>query len=824
MRVYSNLLISIVLLGFTFLLGPTILRESANGVALYGPYDCNAYSCYNTSNQKFRYNSASCRVVCDDLGVCQKLESSSYPGSESITHMNTNFQGSGPFHSLCTTNPPTGCQQGYYGSSMPSCSGQEGGGGGDCPEGCHPLDDACSASGSGGACPGPYQGRDCHEIPCGYRDECGCSGCLDGCSPQCDQQCGGGEGGGGSPTATPTPAPSCDLTCPGIPIDSLTGGSVSGANDALGGYAGANVRGATTLLAQSATGSNWADGDFHACGSIDQIKGNMNSVTYGYGIIEDNLVYEGYNGFTCAGLYACPLDPSNPEECPEPTIISNGGGTGATGGGGGNSVKGAFTQRVLGATSDSMISNNPVGKVLGAITSRLLAQAGNPGGSPGGGSGAADAGGYFQSTWEKAVKINRLNGSEPTLYGYTVQNATGQSCSCQAILGCQESQMASPNSDEMATGDCDEACNFTLSDATDLPTTTTGVEIEASANEGFENNVTIDFDDGTTQPLPEPFPQSLNHVFSNAGVYDVKLTCNNNGHNTKTCTRRVNVYCEGTDPESMPTPTPTPPDAWFKLKDSTLHTKSSLNNPAPTNAVAYDETDVGSCSASESDRSCVSSGKAGAVIVEGSADYGARLSSPAWLLRDSSYTRNVTLNPNTFIEYVRARKEVETLNTVTSESIQVNTINYFEGDAVIEDNDIPDAMAVGEVLVLIINGDLTININHGNEQTFNPDNKAIALIVTGEIEIASATEELNGIFVSNTADFAYDSLPETDVPLKINGNFTTMGNTPVCTTKRQRDDNELQPSCFLTFDFANQYLPMIDLLSTRTYEWTELVP
>lgn len=776
-------------------------------------YTCRPFSCYNTTTGMFRYTSASCNIVCDQFGC--------FAGALSCDGPECTIETSNPSNTNYTPNPDarclpggqpinTGCQQGFYYSNIPTCSGGEGGGTGDCPAGCLAADPACTALAGGAACPQTYVGRQCRDVPCGWRPECGCgansnTGCRNNCSAGCNiGAC--GAGGGSSPTPTPTPAPTCELACPGNSIKDLSGHTFIRNNQKIADLVGGSVNGATTLLAQGAGGGagGGAVTTFHACGDVAQAQGkDPNTISYGFGEVTGNLTYNGYNSFECAGVYSCPLNPANPETCPVPTITQ--------GGGDGSGILGAHTKK-----------QSSFGKVLGAISDKLLAQgAGGGAGGAGGASGGTTSG--FSSTWTRSETINRLDGSEPTLYGYTVANNTGQSCSCQVVLGCQESQQLSPNSESMASGDCDTQCNFTFrNDGSELPELNETVTMDVEANDGFDVDVQIDYDDGTNDTLTGPYAQDITHSFTDAGTYDVTLTCQNNGNNTKTCTRHLNVYCEGTDPENLPTPTPTPPGAWMKMSNTSIQTRSALANPAPTGAVAYDATDILSCDAGAPDsRACVVSGKAGVVISHGTASYGTRLSEPQWLREDSSYTTNTTFEPDTFIEYARARKDVNDVQSVDTSELQVNTINIYTGNITITDNDLPDFLQTGQTMLIVVDGNVTFNIGQPDGRIFNPDNKPFALIVTGEIEIASATEELNGIFVANTADFAYDAFPDTDTPLKINGTFSTMATTTPCNSKRQRTDNELMPSCYFKTDLAGQTLPLWSIVSNRTYEWSE---
>lgn len=794
------------------------------------PYICYKFDCYDSATQKYNYAQYNCSVFYDPGNppltpeACNGGVTSSYPNLvESTTHLNTN--GVPDWPAECSILPCDGL--GYYGANTPTCSGGTGGGGqGDCcPNECSSGSPACQASASqalppAGICPALYLGTSCSNVPCGYRDECNCSACLDSCDPQCTPGCGsgGGCGGGGESGPTPTPAPSCDLSCPGEPISGLSGGTVTDNNIGLGGLSGADVQGATTLLAQSdiGGGSNTVGGTTLQCGSISQIQSKDNSdTTYGFGMIEDTLDFVGYNGFNCLSLYSCPLS-GEPEPCPSPTIIPSGGtndtGIADTGG----------VTAVLGAASDSpMLNNTPFGEVLGAISEKVfgsstteLAQS------------DINTSTYYTSTWSKNVTLNRLNGNEPAVYGYQAVGQSGASCSCQVVLGCQQSLQASPNSTDMELSNCEFQCEFSIDDTTLYPDTTTNILADVEANDGFDHNVTIDWDDGNgPQPLGGPFPEQTQTLLNNAGVYDVTLRCNNPGNQQKSCTRRLNVYCD--DPAALPTPTPTPPGAWIKVKETSFHSKDAFNNPVPSGAVAYDTSDTGICDdANPTSIECFNIGEAGNVTVSNNtAVFGTAISDREWLTQDSGYATNNLINPATFIEYARARKDVNDIDEVTSATVQTNIINIYDsGNVVITDNTIPDGLPAGEPAVIVIDGNLTIDMTTQGG-IFNSSNNAIAFLVTGTLSISSETTEMNGIFVANSINFAYDVTPYTENPLKVNGNITAMGSLlQTCADKRQRQDNLLQPSCFFSFDFANQFLPMMHLLSVRTYDWTELVP
>jgi len=204
------------------------------------------------------------------------------------------------------------------------------------------------------------------------------------------------------------------------------------------------------------------------------------------------------------------------------------------------------------------------------------------------------------------------------------------------------------------------------------------VRLEINANEGFERSVDLDMDDGTIYELDNgTFPLELDHAYINSGVYDIKMTCTNPGNNVKTCNRRLNMYCELAPPESLPTPTPTPPGAWLKVKDTSYNNNLGLYSAIPEGAVAFDVSDTGQCNAAEpSSIACFNIGSAGVVSAEGPTDLGYRVSDPDWLYEDESYSLNKLLNPSTFIEYAIARKDmvVVAISPIVSDSLRDSLI------------------------------------------------------------------------------------------------------------------------------------------------------
>lgn len=772
---------------FFIVLASTIHVASVSAQCNVGTYTCNQFNCYNTATQKYEYDEYTCNVSYNGFtGQCSAGAGSSFRTLKTIAHSNTNWNNSDAY---LNCGSPIGCNQGFYGNNLPSCSGQEGGGGGggSCPSGCNSNGPECNAnSGNGTSCPVQWRNRECSDIPCSYRNDCGsCASCLEACSPTCT---GGGCSGGGGGGPTPTPAPSCTLTCPGTSTDQ------SGFVNAGGISSGSSVNGGT------------------------------DSYTIAAGITEGDVVFESINNFSC-GIF----DDGNGYQGPCPTPV----------GGTGGSVHGASTRR----SSNPMIEKvsqfirkklptESLGNVLGSST--LLAQNTPGGGSTGGGAtgGASNTSGT--STWSYPVRYHIASGDQPKIYTATAMSSSGNitaggSCSCSVVLGCPATRY-DPNEAAGIIEGCDNQCDFSVDP--DLAHNNNPLTFSIETPPGF-GNITLDYDDGTNDFVRgiEDTTQ-MNHTYTNSGVYDVHLTCESNGGGTqRSCTRRMASYCTTTNIETLPTGTPTPtptPGPWLKVQDASFHGRSFVTTYVPASATSYDTTDRGTCSATNPNPlACFNSGEAGAVSIQSSsAEFGTEISKKGWVRRDSTYALNTLLTPSSFIEYVKARKDYKTITSLAPDQIESNRIHIYTPETTvnISNNVIPDLIPDGSGVIIVIDGDLIIDMTTEQGQIFNPDQKAITFVITGTLQIAAATTEMNAIFVTNEVDFAYDYVGAAPTPLKITGNISVM-NTPaeLCNEHRTRTDSS-KPVCLFQLDYPRQFVPLIDLLSTRTYDWTELVP
>lgn len=365
-----------------------------------------------------------------------------------------------------------------------------------------------------------------------------------------------------------------------------------------------------------------------------------------------------------------------------------------------------------------------------------------------------------------------------------VIGADSNSCSCSVAVGCQTSLQALPS----ATGaSCDANCDFTVSPET--PEFGDAVTYTATGA-GIDGNSKFNFDDNSDPVAANAGP--VTRPFANSGVYKVSLSCSNG---SQICTRTVNNYCG--------------PLSWYKIKNASFHKNNALNNPIPASISAFDSDDT--------TQALTSIGNAGLVSTTGSITTGAgNLSTPNW--RSTLYTPNTTYTPTAYADYVVARKTYSTISdannngVIDSGELTANTTNYIVGNYTIDSNSVQSKAPV----VIVVRGNLTIN---SSSSEFNPPDKAMVFIVTGTLRIHSHHDQINGIFIANSVDLAYD-VSSTTTPLKVVGNL--ISHTTINLMKRVRTNGE-QPSLFVVQDYKH-YLNTINMLGISKYTQTELRP
>ena len=254
--------------------------------------------------------------------------------------------------------------------------------------------------------------------------------------------------------------------------------------------------------------------------------------------------------------------------------------------------------------------------------------------------------------------------------------------------------------------------------------------------------------------------------------------------------------------------------AWFKTKDASYHEQGLLDNNIPSNASPFNGSDLGLCKATEpGSLACHGINFPGLLSAQGNITLGSGVANfNLWSYGDASYLYAREFTPDTIIQYMRARRETVTI--ADPEQVLTNKVNYIDGAQTILEIDNNGMQGSSPFVLLVDNGDLLFDL----AAQFNPSNAPMAIIVDGTIRFKSSIKEVNGIFIANDFDFAFDTPPGStnNNDLWINGNIISM-NDVNCIEKRVRTDDNTKPSCFFTLDFVNQYLPLLNLFSTRTF-------
>jgi hypothetical protein len=182
-----------------------------------------------------------------------------------------------------------------------------------------------------------------------------------------------------------------------------------------------------------------------------------------------------------------------------------------------------------------------------------------------------------------------------------------------------------------------------------------------------------------------------------------------------------------------------------------------------------------------------------------------------WTLGNSTYRKDTQFTPDGYIQYLRSRKE--TVSISDPENVQRDKVNYLSGNETISVIDDNGMQGKAPFVLLLDNGSLRFDLSN----KFNSSNKPMVIVVDGTIEFKSSMTEVNGIFIAKNFDFGYDVADGTysTNTFLLNGNIISLNDSD-CTEKRRRTD-QTKPTCFFTFDFVNQYIPVLNLFSTKTY-------
>jgi hypothetical protein len=435
-------------------------------------------------------------------------------------------------------------------------------------------------------------------------------------------------------------------------------------------------------------------------------------------------------------------------------------------------------------------------------------------------------------------KMDELNGNQckktPEFsIGGPGENPPPSACACQGEICCPD--CVAPKT----IGTCPANCDFDIGGPGGNGCACWGSNCnEITIDPGVDPGYDIIFPPGDNgEPIGGQYPDISCVKFGNAGVKQITLQCRDGS----TCTKEIVIACS-CDKAEGPTPAPgsysysnTP---WYKLKDDQFHKLDAINDPIPNPVSPYDDDDVQeapdpACDVNNpTDIRCFNLNQAGVVTSFGDPinTNGAPISHREW--NKTVYSKNTQYTPESFLDYALARKKTNIIATPADlANLHGGEINILTSDLTLS-NTSQEGQAILDALenaaltpyVLIIRGDLTVDtdFNVPNPVTNSP--LPIAIFVeggenaTGDLKIHHSVETMGGVFIADTLDFSYDS-DHSPYPLKVKGNIISYA--AANPLKRNRIDDASKPSVFVVFD-PILYLNIMDLLSVRTYDWTEL--
>lgn len=260
-------------------------------------------------------------------------------------------------------------------------------------------------------------------------------------------------------------------------------------------------------------------------------------------------------------------------------------------------------------------------------------------------------------------------------------------------------------------------------------------------------------------------------------------------------------------PTDTPTPTPSPTpvvDKWIKLKSGSYGTAGVFSQIIPSTVLPFDASDPGR-------RYFIDTNLAGETIYdEGTAVGnplslgGAPVSAKGWIATTS---KKINLTPQSYLDYVKARRGYKNADGTTIETKKVNLINgslTIGGPTTTETNITGADLIAKAPLVIIATGDITIS-----GSSFNTGSASIALVSLGTLSFDPAISQANGIFIANQIDPG----ETTDLGLKIVGSIrsqTSMANTRSWL-------NNTKPSIYIV-EQAKHFIELLPLLSVSLYK------
>lgn len=201
------------------------------------------------------------------------------------------------------------------------------------------------------------------------------------------------------------------------------------------------------------------------------------------------------------------------------------------------------------------------------------------------------------------------------------------------------------------------------------------------------------------------------------------------------------------------------------------------------------------------------------------------VSSSDWQL--DRYSAPVVMDQISFLNYVRARKDLRTFPFGIPSDLLPNTTYYVIAPAdvsgLVIDSDAKELKLAKSKTVIIVNGNVTFTSSTAG-RVFNSAGNSFAILATGTIRVHSNYSVINAILIADDIDFAHDlgitSLP-VDRQLVVNGNLISNSETENTTIQKRDVTPPNTPSIQVNFN-PRMYMELLPDLSTTLYEWRQV--
>lgn len=243
------------------------------------------------------------------------------------------------------------------------------------------------------------------------------------------------------------------------------------------------------------------------------------------------------------------------------------------------------------------------------------------------------------------------------------------------------------------------------------------------------------------------------------------------------------------------------PKPWYRLNSASLHKRNAISDAIPSKITPFDSTDTDHKYLTI--QNILSQYGVGLITTEGSINIGpytSEVSETNWSRPKYDIQPNIRAYMDYFLQYSRKQKKVNIISSVAE--IDSNTINIYEATEPLSISIFPNK----ESYVLLTKSDIIIEDNFSH--IVNPQGASIAIISMGTVYIDPDIKEVNGIFIANNFDFAYEK-DNSPYNLKIDGNLISANE--ISDLKRGKEPYE-SASLYVVFN-PQMYIDLIPHLS-----------